>query len=272
MIAPAQPRVGRPAPVDNDRLRSRVDAIDWFHAYEVAPGIVSPGVYQPQIHLERGCLPDDLTGRSVLDIGAWDGFFSFEAERRGASRVVAADSWAWQGRSPLVPKQGSVGPAFGSKRGFDLVHELRNSSVETVEVEVDDLDPDAIGTFDVVLLLGVLYHLPHPLLALEKVASVVADGGMVIVETVVDQMFTRRPAAAFYPGDDLNDDESNYWGTNPACTLGMLRVAGFERAETHWHTGFPTRVGHYAKQFIRGKRLPFVQAMNTGRGVFYGYK
>lgn len=272
MTAPTQPRSARSELAESDELRSRVEQIDWFHSYEIAPGIVSPGVYQPQIHLDRGCLPEDLTGRSVLDIGAWDGFFSFEAERRGAARVVAADSWAWQGRSKLLPKPGSSEPAFGSKRGFELVHELRDSKVESVEVEVMDLDPAVIGTFDVVLLLGVLYHLPHPLLALEKVASVVADGGMVIVETVIDQMFTRRPAAAFYPGNDLNADDSNYWGTNLACNLGMLRVAGFDRAETHWHTRFPTRVGHFAKQMVKGNRLPFVQAMNTGRGVFYGYK
>ena len=253
-------------------LRRRVDEIDWFHKYEIAPGVMSPGVYEPQIHLERGCLPEDLTGRSVLDIGAWDGFFSFEAERRGASRVLASDSWAWQGRSPLPPKPGSSEPAFGSKRGFDLVHEIRDSKVESTEVDVMDLDPADVGTFDVVLFLGVLYHLPHPLLALEKVASVVADGGMVIMETVIDQMFTRRPAAAFYPDDALAGDDTNYWGTNLACTIGMMRTAGFSSAETHWYTNFPTRVGHYVKQFAKGNRLPFVQAMNTGRGVFYGYK
>ena len=272
MTTPTKSGSAPSGPVGSDELRRRVDEIDWFHSYEIAPGIVSPGEYRPQIHLDRGCLPEDLTGRSVLDIGAWDGFFSFEAERRGAARVVAADSWAWQGRSPLSPKPGSSEPAFGSKRGFELVHELRNSKVETTEAEVYDLDPDVIGTFDVVLFLGVLYHLPHPLLALEKVASVVAEGGMVIVETVIDQTFTRRPAAAFYPGSDLNDDDSNYWGTNPACNLAMLRVAGFERAETHWHTRFPTRAGHFVKQFIKGNRLPFVQAMNTRRGEFYGYK
>ncbi|MBK6437516.1 MAG: methyltransferase domain-containing protein [Candidatus Microthrix sp.] len=198
MTTPTKSGSAPSGPVGSDELRRRVDEIDWFHSYEIAPGIVSPGEYRPQIHLDRGCLPEDLTGRSVLDIGAWDGFFSFEAERRGAARVVAADSWAWQGRSPLSPKPGSSEPAFGSKRGFELVHELRNSKVETTEAEVYDLDPDVIGTFDVVLFLGVLYHLPHPLLALEKVASVVAEGGMVIVETVIDQTFTRRPAAAFY--------------------------------------------------------------------------
>ena len=94
-------------------LRRRVDEIDWFHKYEITPGVTSPGVYEPQIHLDRGCLPEDLNGRSVLDIGAWDGFFSFEAERRGAARGAHDEldcrvhrvvhlSGTWNRRNPAV--------------------------------------------------------------------------------------------------------------------------------------------------------------------------
>lgn len=75
MTTPTKSGSAPSGPVGSDELRRRVDEIDWFHSYEIAPGIVSPGEYRPQIHLDRGCLPEDLTGRSVLDIGAWDGFF-----------------------------------------------------------------------------------------------------------------------------------------------------------------------------------------------------
>ena len=96
-------------------------------------------------------LPASLEGLTVLDIGAWDGFFSFECERRGASRVVAADYYSWHG------------PGWGTKAGFQLAREALGSRVEDVDIDVMDLSPERVGTFDVVLFLGVLYHLRHPL-------------------------------------------------------------------------------------------------------------
>ena len=108
-------------------------------------------------------IPRDLSGRSVLDVGAWDGFFSFEAERRGAARVVAADCFAWQGEN------------WSDKSGFELARRALNSGVEDVDIDVMDLGPHQVGTFDLVLFLGVLYHMRHPLLALERLASVTRD-------------------------------------------------------------------------------------------------
>ena len=156
----------------------------------------------------------------MLDIGAWDGFFSFEAERRRASRVVACDYYAWHG----------VGWGTGrGKDGFELARTALNSRVEDVALDVLDLSPEKIGTFDVVFFLGVLYHLPNPLLALERVASV--SKGLLILETVVDMVGIGRPAAAFYPDKELNDDPTNWWGPNHAAVQGMLTSVGFSRVE-----------------------------------------
>ena len=105
-------------------------------------------------------LPEDLSGLTVLDVGAWDGFFSFECERRGAERVVAADWFAWHEA------------ARGSKESFELAREALGSSVEDVEIRVEELSPERVGTFDLVLFAGVLYHVRDPLRALEAVASV----------------------------------------------------------------------------------------------------
>jgi tRNA (mo5U34)-methyltransferase len=80
--------------------------------------------------------------------------------------------------------------------------------------------------FDVVLFLGVLYHLPHPLLALEKVASVTR--GTLILETVVDLVGMGRPAVAFYPGRELNNDPTNWWGPNPESVSAMRPAVGFQ--------------------------------------------
>jgi tRNA (mo5U34)-methyltransferase len=198
-------------------LRAQVESLSWWHTIELGDGIVTPGIDDSPRKLERLRLPADMTGKSVLDIGAWDGFFSFEAERRGASRVLAVDSYAWNGST------------WGSKRGFELARDALGSKVEDMEMEVTDLCPEKVGTFDIVLFLGVLYHMRHPLLALEKISSVTRE--LLVLETVADLLFTRRPAMAIYPEGALYGDVSNWNGINLAGLKAMLREVGFTRVE-----------------------------------------
>jgi tRNA (mo5U34)-methyltransferase len=199
-------------------LAADVAAIRWYHTIDLGGGLITKGIDDSSYRLARLDLPNSLAGRSVLDIGAWDGFFSFEAERRGASRVVASDYYSWHGAG------------WGSKRGFELAREALGSKVEDIDIDVMDLSPDRIGTFDVVFFFGVLYHLRHPLLALERVASVTR--GLLIVETVVDMAGFRRPAAAFYPGRELNNDPTNWWAPNVPALEAMLRDVGFADVKT----------------------------------------
>ena len=199
-------------------LAADVAAIRWYHTIDLGGGLITKGIDDSSYRLARLDLPNSLAGRSVLDIGAWDGFFSFEAERRGASRVVASDHYSWHG------------PGWGSKRGFELAREALGSKVEDIDIDVMDLSPDRIGTFDVVFFFGVLYHLRHPLLALERVASVTR--GLLVVETVVDMAGFRRPAAAFYPGRELNNDPTNWWAPNVPALEAMLRDVGFADVKT----------------------------------------
>jgi tRNA (mo5U34)-methyltransferase len=83
--------------MDRAALRQKVDAIRWYHTIDLGDGVVTRGVDDTPLRLARIGLPDSLAGLSVLDIGAWDGFFSFEAERRGAARVLATDHYSWHG-------------------------------------------------------------------------------------------------------------------------------------------------------------------------------
>src|SRR5204862_763819 len=138
------------AGMNRDELQARADGIRWWHSIDLGHGIVTRGVDAAQAErLSRLHLPSSLSGRSVLDIGAWDGFFSFEAERRGAARVVATDYYAWHG----------LGWGTGNgKAGFELARQTLRSRVEDVDIDVMELTPERIGTFDVVLFLGVLYH------------------------------------------------------------------------------------------------------------------
>lgn len=199
--------------------------INWWHQIELPDGFVTPGPDRSAEKLQSLHLPD-LTGKTVLDVGAFDGYFSFAAERAGASRVVAVDTHAW--RQP------------GGKDGFEYARRALDSSVEDVEVEVLDISPETVGEFDVVLFLGVLYHMRHPLLSLERVASVTKE--LLVVETLVDTMLFTSPAAMFYP-DTMVGDETTWWGPNRAAVVGMLHSAGF------------TRVVPYPVKRIRKARL-----------------
>jgi len=239
-------------------LRTAVDQVSWFHTIDLGDGVVTPGRDDTPAKLQLVGLPADLSGKTVLDVGAWDGFFSFEAERRGAARVVAADSFSW----------GVGGP--GSKAGFELARRALGSRVEDREVEVLDLSPETVGTFDVVLFLGVLYHMRHPLLALERVASVTRE--LLIVETYVELVHTRRPVMTFYPGKELRDDVSNWWAPNPAAVVAMLRDVGFARVEaisSALHgTAQPLRAARaVAARVLRGR--PLFETQGWGRMVFH---
>jgi tRNA (mo5U34)-methyltransferase len=194
-------------------LQRQVHQLPWYHVMELPDGVVTPGIDDPRDRLPLLGIPDDLSGLSVLDIGAWDGFFSFECERRGAAHVVAADWFAWREA------------ARGSKRSFELAREAFGSKVEDVEIRVEELAPESVGTFDLVLFAGVLYHVRDPLRALEAVASV--TDGRLILETHVDLALMRKPAAAFYPALELEGDHTNWWGPNPPAVEGMLRAVGF---------------------------------------------
>jgi tRNA (mo5U34)-methyltransferase len=241
-----------------DDLAARVAAIRWYHTIDLGRGIVTSGVDDTPQRLARLDLPDSLAGRTVLDVGAWDGFFSFECERRGASRVVASDFYSWHGGG------------WGTKAGFELARTARGSRVEDVDIDVMDLSPDRIGTFDVVLFLGVLYHLRHPLLALERVASVTRT--LLILETVVDLVGFDRPAMAFYPGRELNNDPTNWWGPNPAAVAAMLTSIGFARVgvvSPQPSTAYRAARAVYHR--LRGKNR-LREAFRQDRAVFHAYK
>lgn len=244
--------------ISQSDLQARVAAIRWYHTIDLGHGVVTSGADNTPQRLARLDLPASLAGKSVLDVGAWDGFFSFEAERRGAARVVASDYYSWHGTG------------WGTKAGFELARLALASHVEDVDVDVMDLSPERVGTYDVVFFLGVLYHLRHPLLALERVASVTRE--LLILETVVDMTGISRPAVAFYPGRELNNDPTNWWGPNHAAVHAMLQTVGFKTVRSVAPSPFaPYRAARAVSHWLRGKNQLSL-AFRQDRAVFHAAK
>lgn len=222
-----------------------IAAITWWHTIDLGDGQRTPGLKGDAAYmtseLELLRMPD-LRGKRVLDIGTWDGFYAFEAERRGAAHVVALDGFVWQldiaahlaahARGELLPllRFDPQATALPGKAGFDLAHRALGSSVEPLVCDVMEISPE-IGVFDVVLYLGVLYHMEDPLAAVRRLSSVTQE--LAIVETQATEIPGHETLALweFFPGDECNHDPSNWWAPNCAALRGILVAAGFPRVE-----------------------------------------
>lgn len=184
-----------------------------YHSIGLPDGSVLPGLQSIE-HLRWRLslfnLPEDLRGKRVLDIGAWDGWFSFECERRGAE-VVAVDCVELD--------------------TFLEARALLNSRVEYLALDMAELTAKRLGRFDIVLFLGVLYHLRHPLLGLERVLELTTD--LALIESFVIAKETRDVPTVmeFYEKGELGGQVDNWCGPSPECLLAMCRSAGFAQAE-----------------------------------------
>lgn len=225
----------------DDRTERAREAIarqsTWHHRIEVAPGVWTPGRQDTQTVLRQIQMPEDLSGMRVLDIGARDGFFTFEAERRGAAEVVALDN-----ESPHTT-------------GFAIAAGLLGSKATYVTENVYSLSPERYGRFDLVLFLGVIYHLRHPLLALDRIHDVCAPDALLLLEThMIDEGLVDHagnfhrlaalhpdlpglPLCQYFPGDMLGADPTSQWAPNRLALTGWLRGAGFEPISV-WQEAF----------------------------------
>lgn len=201
----------------------------WHQRWELFKGMFTPGRNPIDQICKNIKLPDDLRGKRVLDIGAWNGCFSFECERRGANEIMA------------------FGPENPGKTGFNSLKEVLSSKVKYQLGSIYDLNPNIIGRFDIVLFLGVLYHLRYPLLAIDQIRRIADD--LVFIEThVINNCFievqknssnaivleevslklTDVPIWQFYRGKELGNDFSNWFGPNIRAVMDAFKSAGFD--------------------------------------------
>ena len=216
-------------------LQEQINRLIWFHSIDFGGGVISPGVKKLEVLRAEADIyfPKSLTGKTVLDIGCWDGFMSFEAHRRGAARVLSTDHFAW-----------NDGP--GNREAFELGRAHLAPQIEVMDIDIPDLTPSKVGTFDIVLFLGIFYHLRNPFQALETVSKLVKE--TIVLETHMDALGIEQPAMIFYPGKELADDPTNWWGPNIACVTAMLRDLEF------------TNISHV--------RNPFAH----NRGIFHAHR
>jgi len=224
----------------NPKQLKELNKINWWHQIEI-DGVKTNGQDDSALKLKLIKMPEDLKGKKVLDVGAWDGFFSFEAEKRGA-KVLAIDTITWLYNHLWDPKIDGYKPHTG-KKGFNLARKLLKSKVEDKEIEVMDLNKNWSGLlkwnpdfkFDLTLCLGILYHMKDPFGMCQVMYDVTKEGGQLILETHVDAENTGVPAMIFYPFKEWNNDPGTWWGPNPACVVAMLRAAGFKEIKIILH-------------------------------------
>lgn len=209
----------------SERIAEEVATRSWFHSIDFGNGIVSEGHRSHTVLMEEAdfVFRDMRQGDSVLDIGAWDGVYSFEAKKRGAGRVLATDHYCW------------IGAGWGRKENFDFARATLGLDVEDATLDVPEVTVERVGRFDIVVFLGVFYHLRNPFLAMERLSEIATK--QLVVGTHLDALELERPAMVFYPTTELQGDPTNWWGPNPRCVLDMLKALGFAQTEflPHWH-------------------------------------
>jgi tRNA (mo5U34)-methyltransferase len=224
--------------VHNNEIQKLLDSVPiWHHRIEVAPGIFTPGLQHTDELLATINLPRDLSGLRVLDLGARDGFFSFECEKRGAADVIAVD---------YTPVE---------LTGFAVASKILNSKVKWITANVYKIHELNIGKFDLILFLGVIYHLRNPYLAIDRIYDALKIDGKVIVEShIIDGGFVNENGdwidlkdidprlpnmqlAQIYKSGGLGSDATNAWAPSLNTLEIMFQNSGF-KIDSSWSNHF----------------------------------
>jgi tRNA (mo5U34)-methyltransferase len=261
-----------------DELKLRVAKIPyWYHRIELPAGdgktVVTPG-WAP-INADRYSIPKDLTGKRVLDIGAWDGYWTWEALKRGAKEVVAIDDFSDDCGAPNRIKRQEW-------KSFDLCREAFGFTTPGSEIEdrwLNDRDqavtrrrasiygiyPTLYGQFDVVFFFGTIYHLQHPLMALERI-SAVCSGALYVETASLDEYSPYRGGIGkgfsqnemvmeFYPGAEYGSNPGNWWAPTLQCLGAMMASVGFQDVECWPLVERPTKLAE-CRGFASGTKDP----------------
>ena len=232
----------------DESLQAEADRYPWYHSIELGDGVVTKGL--SKIDIDPNHFPD-LRDKSVIDIGTWDGKNAFTAEKMGASRVVGLDHYVWglnfAARDAYWKECEAAGifpdhsrdesdfwhpDSLPGKQGFDFAHRTLESSVEAVVGDFMNVDLDSLGTFDVSLYLGVLYHMREPYTALSRLRQITTEVAVIETEAVHLSDCPDEPMLKFFAGNELGDDFGNWFGVSESALHGMCKAAGFRSVTT----------------------------------------
>jgi tRNA (mo5U34)-methyltransferase len=200
---------------------------NWVHSIDLGDGFVTPGEWAETPTIGEALNRIDFRGKKVLDIGCWDGKYSFLAEAGGASEVYATD---------LVSQRD-----FQEQPTFQLAHAALRSKVKYYpNLSVYDVKSLGISDFDVVLFTGVYYHLKDPLRAFSTLRGVVRDGGLMVTEGAV--LTAEGCYANFYYRQPFCGDHSNWWVPTLDCLKQWVECSFFEIEDVS------RRMGHLETQ------------------------
>jgi len=244
--------------MDPETLRQKIAAVPWwYHKIELPGGIVTPGWAPMNRDIYR--VPERLDGQRVLDVGAWDGFWTFEALKRGARQVVAIDDFS-DFAAILKPSD---------RRGWETLDLCREAfgygdeQCQRMEMSVYDVTEERLGRFDTIFFFGTLYHLRHPLLALDRLAAV-CNRELHVESAILDDFSPYRGGlgrgypggqvvAEFYPENQYGNNPTNWWAPTLHCMGHMIRSAGFQNVEAWKLMPTPTELSH-CRGFVKGTK------------------
>jgi len=228
-----------------EQLNDKISKIRWFQLIPLGTKVTTTGNYLP--HYDKAifdALPKDFTNKSVLDIGTCDGKWAFESEKRNAKRIVAVDAW-----------QTSFDQ---NEKPFRICKEIFNS--KAVLYTLDVLDVEKLNEkFDVILFLGIFYHMMDPFLALQKLFDVCNE--LVIMEGEILQ--SEQPISYCFKSGELNDDVTAVFAFSPSFIETYALRIGFKKVD---FLGYINDDGRLIGSENDSEQL------KRNRGIFYLYK
>ncbi len=203
----------------------------WYHTFDLPGGIATPGMFDLRTVAKKLPLPASLEGKRCLDAAACEGFWTVQLAHRSADQVVSldlpyTDEQDWQGLQSTETRRRGSGLA---NQHFELVRRaLRLTNVERIDMNLYDVSPERLGTFDYVFLGNVLIHLADPVRALRALRTTMRPGSELLsLEATSLALTLLAPRLALGQLWDW-DDQPRWWTPNKAAHRRLLQAAGFE--------------------------------------------